>query len=234
MASGFSEDDLLDAELMEAFSCYDDDDVTDDSSILANQNRENLPPNLSNINSQLSSAFEKSRPKTSEKPVTSESSSKNTITETGKGDELSENLKLLKSLDEKRSRVLENLKKSGMAIGTTSSSDFSGPKYFDNQSGFTIGNPIISKEELNKKMEGKKNFRLSTLKDKMRMHTLSEVNFVVFGVVSRRYEPKNAVNGKKFCSFLLSDLEHTSLRLSVFHEDYKNLYKEGEGLNAIN
>ena len=228
MATGFSEDDLLDAELMEAFSCYDQDDVSDDSSILANHNRENLPPNLSSLNSELSSAFKTSN--TSQKPAASKCSEPESSEKT-ETDGVSENLQLLKSLDEKRNRVLENLKKGGLAVGI--SAEFSGPRFFDNHSGFTIGNPILSKEDLNKKMEGKKNFRLSTLKGKMRMHTLSEVNFVVFGVVSRRYEPRNATNGKKFCSFLLSDLEHTSLRLSVFHEDYKNLHKEGEGLQVL-
>ena len=201
------DDDLLDAELMRAFECYDDDnsDAEFESTIGSGET------------SQISKPASESA-----KPVALTTNTSSRVPS------LQSRPNVSNQLEAKKARVLENLRKYNEA-SSFSTRSFTGPKYFDKFSGFTVGNPLISQDDIKTKMEGKLNIKLASLKEKIRSHSLSEVNYVVFGVVSRRYQPKSNGSGKSWCTFLISDLHFCSLRFTVFHADHNQLYKEGEG-----
>ncbi|XP_050412773.1 protein MCM10 homolog [Patella vulgata] len=120
-------------------------------------------------------------------------------------------------------------------ISTTKSTTPVNPKddgkfIMEKNSGIRIINPLTSSTVLEMKMEGRKFIKISKIHQKVKTGEL-QGDWVTFGVVVHKTDPKTASSGKTFCIWKLNDLDDCDRTVSffLFGQVYKDHWKNSVG-----
>jgi len=103
--------------------------------------------------------------------------------------------------------------KNGVSSGKTPSKE---RMLVEKNSGLRISRPKVSLQELDSASKGRKTVQMSMLQEVIRMGSLKDTDWVTFGVLYYKTEPKNSKNGNDYSIWKMTDLKGEMRTVSVF------------------
>ncbi|KAM8972126.1 protein MCM10 homolog [Pelodytes ibericus] len=114
---------------------------------------------------------------------------------------------------------------------TPGNSSINPPVSVEKFSGLRIRRPKVSSMEMERKMNGRKLFKLSQLQRKIATEKLEDEDWVTFGVIIKKITPQSANSGKTFSIWRLNDLKSLDsyVSLFLFGDVHKEHWKTDQG-----